>query len=540
LNNIGKGYYVKGSYDSSLFISDKALKLSQLVPDSLGMGMAIGNIGLVYLGHEEFDRAIIEFEKALAIVTSIGDSLQMAKDLFDLGICYDEKRELPKAIAYLTKTIATDPYTEDHHITAMAYNRLGKTEFHGKNYEKGIGYYEKVLDYKLYNDKWETSFACQGLAEIYYALKQYEKAVEYAKRAFDAAREMNAKWDAEQALLILSKSQAAAGDYKNAYNYHVLDQIYKDSMYAEAKEEVENYFKLQAKEAANAALEKENKLIQEKVYLTRLLNIIISAFALTLTVAILLLYRSYRAKLVLNAELVKKNENISHLNQMKDQLFAVVSHDLRGPMASLQQTLQLVNENALTERQQKFLLESLGHQVTVSNQMLTNLLTWAATQRKGIAADIHKIKPSTVIEDVLTVFELIAAKKNINIIYDNTMASALMADENQLRIIVQNLLSNAIKFTPERGCINIFYTTGGDKVTIHISDTGVGIGKDKRVQLFQNFGAAITSFGTAKEKGTGIGLMIVKEFTDQNNGSISIKSEIGKGTTFSVSFPAAT
>ncbi len=302
---------------------------------------------------------------------------------------------------------------------------------------------------------------------------------------------------------------------------------------------MESYFKLQAKEAANEALEKENKLIQEKVNLTRLLNIIISVFALTLLVAILLLYRSYRAKLVLNKELVGKNENISRLNQMKDQLFAVVSHDLRGPMLNLQQTLQFINEGDLTERQQKLLLESLGNQVTVSNQMLTNLLTWAATQRNGIAAIIRKVDLVDVLQDVVDVFEIIASKKNIKIIYNKANAAPLMADENQLRIIVQNLLGNAIKFTPENGNVNIYHTVADTRVVIHVTDTGVGIGKEKRVQLFQNFGAAITSIGTAKEKGTGIGLMIVKEFADQNNGNISIKSEIGKGTTFSVSFPAA-
>ncbi len=222
LNNVAKSYYVKGGYDSSLIISDKALRLSILARDSMGMGVATSNIGLVYLGHEEFDKAITEFEKALTIATSINDSLQMAKTLFNLGVCYDEKRELPKAMAYFTKTIAADPYAGDHRLTVMTYNRLGKTEFYNKDYNKGIEYYEKVLNSKPYNYRWENSFACQGLAEIYYDLKQYSKAVEYAKKAFDTANLMDAKWDAEQALVILSKSLAASGDYQDAYKYHVL------------------------------------------------------------------------------------------------------------------------------------------------------------------------------------------------------------------------------------------------------------------------------------------------------------------------------
>jgi signal transduction histidine kinase/Tfp pilus assembly protein PilF len=539
LNNMTKGYYVKGSYDSCLAFSDKALLLSKTVKDSLGMGVATSNIGLVYLGHEEFDRAIVQFKRALDILTVVNDSLQIAKNLFDLGICYDEIHDVKKAEQFLTKAIATDPSTEDHHITAMAFNRLGKTEYHAKNYGKAIDYYIKVLNYSEYQDKWETSFACQGLAEVFYAQGQFDKAVTYAKKAFDAAKEMNAKWDAEQALAVLAKSQAAFGDYKNAYTSQVLDQVYKDSLYGEAKQQVEAYFKLQANEAANVALEKENKLIHEKVRLTWMLIIAISAFALTLLVAIILLYRSYSAKLVLNAALLTKNEKISRLNQMKDQLFSVVSHDLRGPMTSLQQTLQLVNENALSAEEQNHLLQNLSHQVTVSNQMLNNLLTWATTQRKGMATNIATLTPDVILLEVLSVFELIADKKSITINYSSTGTAPLLADADQFRIIVQNILSNAIKFTPKKGSINIFFQSSERFVTINIQDTGIGMNKEKQEHLFKDFGSAISSYGTAKEKGTGIGLMIVKEFIEQNNGTLNLTSEEGKGTTFSVSFPAA-
>lgn len=538
LNNMTKGYYVKGSYDSCLAFADKALVLSKTVKDSLGMGVATSNIGLVYLGHEEYARAIVQFSSALAILAAINDSLQMVKNLFNLGVCYDETGDLKKAELYIKRAIATDPSTEDHHITAMAFNRLGKTEYHAKNYSNAIDYYTKVLNYSEYQDKWETSFACQGLAEVFYAQGQFDKAVAYAKKAFDAAKEMNAKWDAEQALAVLAKSQAAFGDYKNAYTSQVLDQVYKDSLYSEAKQQVEAYFKLQANEAANAALEKENKLVHEKVRLTWMLIIAISAFALTLLVAIVLLYRSYSVKLALNAELLTKNEKISRLNQMKDQLFSVVSHDLRGPMTSLQQTLQLVNENALSAEEQKHLLQNLGHQVTVSNQMLNNLLTWATTQRKGMATHIAALNPDAIVLEVLAVFELIADKKNIVINYSSASTAPLLADADQFRIIVQNILSNAIKFTPKKGSINISFQSSERFVTINIQDTGIGMNREKQEHLFKDFGSAISSYGTAKEKGTGIGLMIVKEFIDQNNGTLNLTSEEGKGTTFSVNFPA--
>jgi signal transduction histidine kinase len=171
--------------------------------------------------------------------------------------------------------------------------------------------------------------------------------------------------------------------------------------------------------------------------------------------------------------------------------------------------------------------------------MLNNLLTWAATQREGMAADIARIEPGGIVKEIIQVFRPIAAKKNVEIVYDDENAQPLLADENQLRIIVQNLLNNAIKFTPAAGKVSLFFSVSAKRVYIHVKDTGIGMGKEKQEQLFKDFGAAITSYGTAKEKGTGIGLMIVKEFANQNNGIVTVTSEKGRGTTFSISFPAA-
>lgn len=537
MSNIGKAYYVKGSYDSSLNFSDGALRIAEKQKDSLGICMALNNIGLIYLAHEEMQAAIKEFNKALVFAEALHNNLQQAINLFDIGICYDETKELDKAVDYLNKAIEIDKPNDDHHITVMAYNRMGKTLFYSKKNKEAIEWYEKVINYSAYRDNWELTFAYSGLAETYYDMGQYNDAITNALQSFSFAKKMNAKWDAEQALKILSKSYAAAGDFKNAYQYQVLDGLYNDSLYNEAKDQVVNYLRLQQKEAVNAGLQKQNELNLQKIHLTRLLNIWISVFALALVATLILLYRSYKAKTALNLQLVEKNKNIENLNRMKDQLFAVVSHDLRGPMSSLQQTLQLINEGVLSEDQQKYLLETLLRQVTVSGQMLNNLLTWAATQRNGISAQLEKTNAGEIIKEILAVFEVLAGKKNITIAYDNANEQPLLADHNQLRIILQNLLSNAIKFTPQDGTIRIYYTRDDKKITIHIHDSGIGISEEKQKRLFKNFGSVISTFGTDKEKGAGIGLLIVKEFTDQNNGHLSITSEEGKGTTFSITFP---
>ncbi len=539
LSSIAKAYYVKGSYDSSLIFSDRAMHISENIRDSLGVAMALNNVGLIYLGHNEYLLALKQFIKALSAAASVKNSQQQASDIFNIGICYDELHDVNNAKYYLNKAIEIDSLNEDHHITIMAYNRMGKALFNDAKPAEAATWYKKVLDYSAYRDNWELTFAYNGLAETYYALGDFNQAINNGLQSVAFAKKMSAKWDAEQALKILAKSYAAAGDFKNAYQYQLLDRVYKDSLDDESKVQVINYMRLQQKEIINEDLRKENELSREKIHLTIVLTICISTFALLLIIAFILLYKNYKRIAALNRQLLEKNSNIERLNVMKDQLFAVVSHDLRGPMGSLQQTLLLIIEDVLPEKEKKYLLENLYRQVNVSNQMLNNLLTWAATQRKGISTRLEKINAGEIIQEVLNVFETFTAKKDIVILHDNTNEQPLMADSNQLHIIVQNLLSNAIKFTPPDGTINIFYSYTPQQVAIHIRDTGAGISAEKQEKLFKNFGSAVSTFGTAKEKGAGIGLMIVKEFIEQNHGHLSITSKEGEGATFSISFPKA-
>jgi len=539
LSNKAKGYYLKGSYDSSLTCSDAALRMCEPLNDSVGMQINYNNLGLIYIGHEQMQEAAVEFKKSLAIAIALHDTAQVATTYFNLAVCYDETNNLDSALLFLQKTIEKDKQNDSHRLTAMAYNRLGKTHFLKQQYTEAIYWYQQLLDYTAYKDDWEYTFANTGLGEVYYALGDYTQAISYGLQGYTIARKMNVKWDTEQALVVLAKAYAAKGDYKNAYTYQAMDRLYKDSLADESKNEVVGYMKLQQKEAVNEQLVKQNELKSQQIRTTWLYNIGISAVALALVISVIFLYRNYKAKALLNTQLLEKNSNIEHLNRMKDQLFAVVSHDLRGPVGSLLQTLELVIDDVLPEEQRKYMLENLHRQVTVSNQMLNNLLTWAATQRSGITARIEKIASGEIIKEVVSVFETLAAKKSIDIVFDVTGEKLLMADNNQLRIIIQNLVSNAIKFTPSGGNIKIYYSAKAGYTIINIQDTGEGMSEEKQARLFKSFGSVVSTFGTAREKGAGIGLMIVKEFVLQNNGQLSLSSQEGKGTIFSVTFVSA-
>ena len=539
LNNVARAYYVKGTYDSTLVFSEQALNISTLLNDTLNRLISMNNIGLVFIEHNEYKSAIQQFQNVRQLANAIHNNLHETKAIFNLGLCYDETGQYDKAIAQLHIAIEKDKENPAQPVTAIAYDRLGKTYFHSKNYPQSIAHYQEVLNNKAVNDPWELSFCYGGIAETYYAMGEYAKSLDNAHKSFNYASSIHAKWEAEQALSILAKCYALDKKYELAYHYLQLDKLYKDSLTAQNTQEAADYFKIQQKEAANQSLEKENRLNEQKLRLAANINRIIGISALIIIIGFLLLLVYFRKSKKLNTLLLKKNADIDHLNTMKDQLFYVISHDLRSPMNSLQQSLELINRKILSPEKQQLLLEALQQQVTLSGKMLNDLLAWAATQQAGITVKIEPLYPKELIQELLTLLQSQAERKQINLHMELAPVSMVLSDKDQLKIIIQNLLTNAIKFTPLHGEIKVYFTETEQHLLIHIQDFGVGMSPEKMAQLFRQFGSKVSNPGTEREKGTGIGLMLVNEFAKLNKIKIKVDSEEGKGSTFSVILPKA-
>jgi len=172
------------------------------------------------------------------------------------------------------------------------------------------------------------------------------------------------------------------------------------------------------------------------------------------------------------------------------------------------------------------------------NKLLENLLQWSRSQTGRIAYDPVNLNLSTIIQEVINLLDGDALHKNISLqpIIDHSLT--VLADENMVKTILRNLISNAIKFTPNNGSIFIKTTSMQNEVEVTIEDTGVGIPTDTLPRLFQ-IDKAITTKGTAQEQGTGLGLLLCKEFIEKHNGKIWIESEVGKGSKFRFTVPLA-
>ncbi|MDA3952126.1 MAG: ATP-binding protein [Bacteroidales bacterium] len=237
-------------------------------------------------------------------------------------------------------------------------------------------------------------------------------------------------------------------------------------------------------------------------------------------------------------ELTKSKAAAESANATKDKFFEIISHDLRSPFNSIIGFSELLikNVNDTDNAKSKKHIDIINSLAKNTLILLDNLLNWAKSQTGELSFRPEKIILSEVILEIIGLNKSLAKAKNISLYYSPTNEIELYTDENILKTVLRNLISNAIKFTNVGGNINILTTTNQQKVEISISDNGVGMNEETIYKLFET-STNVTSLGTANEKGSGLGLMLCKEFVEKLNGKIWVESEEGKGSDFKFTLP---
>ncbi len=236
--------------------------------------------------------------------------------------------------------------------------------------------------------------------------------------------------------------------------------------------------------------------------------------------------------------LEQRNQELSEINHTKDRLFSIIGHDLKGPMGNLKQLLEFIKqdiEKGDKESVQKIVKMSKETAET-SFQFLENLLNWSRSQLNVIEPKKEIFNLAEVINEVCDLYKSSMQQKKQQLIYKNGAPYDVMADKEMISAVVRNLVSNSIKFTPVFGSIQIDLKEREEDVVFSIKDSGVGIEKERQEKLFK-FTENQSTHGTAGEKGTGIGLVLSKEFVTKNEGEIWVDSKVNEGCTFNVSLP---
>ena len=237
-------------------------------------------------------------------------------------------------------------------------------------------------------------------------------------------------------------------------------------------------------------------------------------------------------------KLSRMNSELKDLNEKKNRFFSVIAHDIKNPFNAIMgfvEMLKLDGKTLTTEKRNAY-VEAIYTSSRALYNLLENLLLWARAQSDRVKFNPKIFPVRAIINESLFVQKENYKKKFIDVKVNLDEEIEVYADQDQLNIVVRNLISNAIKFTPENGNILIEGTIKGNEFILKIKDSGVGISPGDKENLFK-IDKSVSTVGTDGEKGTGLGLILCKEFIENHNGKIWIESEVGKGSTFGFSIP---
>lgn len=238
--------------------------------------------------------------------------------------------------------------------------------------------------------------------------------------------------------------------------------------------------------------------------------------------------------------LIKQKEQLQELNSTKDKFFSIMAHDLRNPFQSLLGFSELLLEDPdVSEKSaQKKYAQAIFNSSKTLYSLVENLLTWAGTQTNKIKLVPTEIDIKSEIEGIISLLQPNLNQKSIIPGKEFNTARKGYADKNMIELVIRNLISNAIKFTPENGNIFISLSENMNFLQIEIRDNGIGISKEDQEKLFM-IDSNFSKKGTGGEKGTGLGLIICKEFIEKNGGKIWVKSQPAEGSSFYFTIPCS-
>jgi PAS domain S-box-containing protein len=248
--------------------------------------------------------------------------------------------------------------------------------------------------------------------------------------------------------------------------------------------------------------------------------------------------RDITERKIAEKELLKKNNELNEANAQKDKLFSIIAHDLRNPFGHILNFSGLLldhYDHYSTDRRKQFieLINKSSQQIYL---LLENLLDWARSQSGKMEFYAQQIKLEKMVVEVIDLLTYSANSKNIKLQVYIPEGIVLCADEFMLKTILRNLIGNAIKFTPDGGIVQIVGTEDRNEISLSVIDNGVGMDSDLTSSLF-TLDLSLTQPGTKGEKGTGLGLLLCKEFVEQHGGKIWVSSTLGVGSSFSFSIP---
>jgi signal transduction histidine kinase len=589
---LGKAYYTASDLDKALETQNQLLELISKHGTKADSAKYYRLTGLIYLQKSWYDKSIDNLMRAQQLFGESGDSAMQAKALMNVGIVHDYMGNQPMSLSYYNKALdyfkrsnnesgtadcelniaiiltkqkkyeqacekllaAAKIYekTGNNSYLAAAYINLGLTYKKMGNYDLAIEYVDEAYEiWKQQDDQYHICYYHLNMGEIMLDMKRTEEAGQHLLQAETLAKKLGSKDLLAKAFEFLSDYNAVKNNHSAAYSYlNKSKQISDSILNAETTEKVSQIqyqYEIAKREADNEHLVKQNLNKELELSKKNLTLYILSGILIVIALLVLLLVNQNRLKRKANLQLEAKNELIGlqkdeliSLNASKDKFLSILAHDIKNPLSSIHgiSDLLVTEYDTLTEEEKMVFTRDIH---TLSNslfELIDTLLTWSTSQSGMIAYRPKSFRIAELCRKSVHSLQTVAKQKDIKLECQVDDSLTVLADENMILSVLHNLINNGIKYSYQGTSIRIEIVPSNDYAEISVIDSGIGFSKESQEKLFK-YDQHFMGKGTAGETGTGLGLILCKDFVEKNGGTIRVESETDKGSTFVFTLPLA-
>lgn len=557
-NSIGLIEIKRGNYAKGLQYSLSAIKELEKRNLKQELCLAYSNLAKAYYKMNAEEKAIEFYSKALNLQKELNKTDGIIESNSRLAELYSNKEEYRKSIEYY-ETVLKLVGNDNDSITARILPKLGGEYLKFNDFDRSAKYLVKglVLNRKLKN-KLGLTISLNNIGELNLNLKELKLAEQQLLEAGSLAKSINNNEELLKFYKLMKELDSTKKDYFGAYiwqrEYYSLKEsiksksIIKDTLTSASLELNPDFDQnLSDKETTDLENKATLKREDESNRFQLIFYALLGALAIVSTFLVLIFLKrnnsiKYTQELeeknakieIQNKAFQEQTKHLENVNNVKDKLFSIISHDLKDSLSSINGFIDLLKDGSLSREEFDNLIPELSENANNASLLLFNLLNWSKSQMHSLDAKPTLFDVQEVFEDKVKLIEQRLDNKGIDLI-DHSLRDFVYADRSMFEIVIQNLLANAVKFCKEGDSITISNHISNGSCIISIADTGTGISKQNIEKLFKS--NSFTTTGTKNEKGTGLGLSICKELVELNHGKIWVESSLNVGSTFYVQLP---
>ncbi|MCB9248485.1 MAG: tetratricopeptide repeat protein [Ignavibacteriales bacterium] len=549
-NYLGLVYWKTGNYPKSINYFYTSLEIKQALNDNYEVALTLNNLSNIHNEIGDYQHAIQFALKALEISEQLDSKYTLGRALGNLGISYLKTKETAKALEYLERALSVKK--ESGEVKGLAYTLIdvGNIYFQVNKFDTAKQYYDEALSIMTsINDAHGLSIVLNKFAKILFEQKRFKDAISYLDKSNVFAKRENLKENIKENYLLYSKIYEKQGVNKLAlinYKYYseLKDSLVNENINSRIKELNINY-ETNKKIKENELLKQRNtiqslELEKQKQYTYVLL--IAALLGLFVIGGVILRYNYLRKTKEItekkNEKIEKQKLELKQLNATKDKFFSILAHDLKNPFQTIlgYSSLLLTDYSKMSEDERANVIEQINNVSKSSYQLLENLLSWANTQTGRIEYSPKEYNLEKLTKETVQLVKVQADRKFQKIEVQINSNITVSTDRNIFSTVLRNLLTNAVKFSKINGSILIDAFKNEKNIQLMVEDNGSGIRPEMVNDLF-TLKTSKNSRGTASESGTGLGLVICKEFVEIYGGKIWAESELGNGSKFYFTIP---